>query len=127
MNCRLALTLGLALMASAAMAHPNFVGTFKQKYPAPAGSALAKATCAICHVGFTPKLNPYGVDLQKALRADKTKTLSAAELAKVEKLDSDKDGAKNIVEIKAGTLPGDAKSKPGAVKPKAKAKAPKKK
>jgi hypothetical protein len=33
-------------------------------------------------------------------------------LSSIEKLDSDKDGVSNINEIKAGTLPGDPKSKP---------------
>lgn len=33
-------------------------------------------------------------------------------LRAIEKLDSDKDGASNIVEIRAGTHPGDPKSKP---------------
>ncbi len=33
-------------------------------------------------------------------------------LKAIEKLDSDKDGASNIVEIRAGTLPGDPTSKP---------------
>ena len=117
MTCRLALTLGLALTAGAALAHPAFVGTFNQKYPPVPGSAIAKSPCAICHVGMTPKLNPYGIDLQKALRAAKTKKLTAAQLTKVENLDSDKDGVKNIVEIKAGTLPGDPKSKPAKSRP----------
>lgn len=117
MKIRLALTLGLVLCASAAMAHPEFVSTFNAKYKPAAGSDLAKSPCAICHVGFTKVLNPYGVDLQKAMKAAKATKLTPAVLAKVENLDSDKDGAKNIVEIKAGKLPGDAKSKPAASKP----------
>lgn len=121
MTFRTALTLGLTVTAGAALAHPAFVGTFNQKYPQKPGSALTKSQCGICHVGFTPKLNPYGLDLQKALKAAKSTKLTAANLTKVEKLDSDKDGVKNLAEIKAGTLPGDPKSKP------AKAKAVKKK
>jgi hypothetical protein len=112
MTFRSALTISLALAGSVAMAHPSLVPVFNGKYnPAP-GSALAKSPCAVCHVGMSPKLNPYGADLQKAMKAAKAKTVTPAILAKVEKLDSDKDGAKNIVEIKAGTLPGDPKSKP---------------
>lgn len=123
MTIRLALTLGLTLTAGAALAHPAFGPVFNAKYKPAAGSPLAASPCAACHVGFSPKLNPYGVDLQKSMRSAKTTTLTPAILAKIEKLDSDKDGAKNIVELKAGTLPGDPKSKPAA-KP---GKAPKRK
>jgi hypothetical protein len=99
------------------MAHPAFVPTFTAKYKVTPGTPLAQSPCASCHIGMSPKLNPYGLDLQKAMKAAKAPVLTAAILAKVEKLDSDKDGVKNIVEIKAGTLPGDPKSKPAAAKP----------
>jgi hypothetical protein len=50
------------------------------------------------------------MDLKKAMGA--SKSFTAAMLTKTAALDSDKDGAKNAAEIKAGTLPGDPKSKP---------------
>lgn len=43
----------------------------------------------------------------------KGKKAAAASLKAVECKDADKDGISNIAEIKAGTLPGDPKSKPG--------------
>ncbi|HEY3413028.1 MAG TPA: c-type cytochrome [Armatimonadota bacterium] len=108
---RFVMTLALATVAGTTLALPPFVGDFQKTYKVPAGSALAKANCATCHIGMTPKLNPYGQDLKKAMATLKTKKLTADVLKKIEKLDSDKDGVKNGVEIKKGTLPGDPKSK----------------
>jgi len=110
---RLALTLGLTLLVTAALAVPSMLVEFKAAYKnvIPKGSALEKAACETCHVGHTPKLNPYGEDIKKALTAAKSKKLTPEILKKVENLDSDKDGVKNIAEIKKGTLPGDPKSK----------------
>lgn len=109
---RLSLTLGLSLLATAALALPALVKDFQSAYKIPKGSTLAKADCAVCHIGKSPKLNPFGADLKKVLEAEKTKKLTPELLKKVEALDSDKDGAKNIDEIKADTLPGDPKSAP---------------
>lgn len=108
MRLKLPLTLIGMIVATAALALPPFVGVFKKTYKAPPASALGKATCNACHVGMSPKLNPYGLDMKKVT---KNKKLDAATLKKVEALDSDKDKVRNIVEIKKGTLPGDPKSK----------------
>ncbi|MGC8668351.1 MAG: hypothetical protein ACP5VE_09590 [Chthonomonadales bacterium] len=109
---RFALTMGLTLLVTAALAVPSMLAVFKGTYKnIPKGSALDKAACETCHVGHTPKLNPYGEDIKKALTAAKSKKLTPEILKKVENLDSDKDGVKNINEIKKGTLPGDPKSK----------------
>jgi hypothetical protein len=57
----------------------------------------------------TPKggaLNPYGQDMAKVMKADKTKKLTPAILKKIEQLDSNKNGRKNIDEIKADRNPG---------------------
>jgi mono/diheme cytochrome c family protein len=110
-SSRLVLTLGLAATAATAFALPPFLQTFQSTYKVPKGSALASAKCATCHVGTTTKMNPYGADVKKALKAMKAKTLTADILRKVEALDSDKDGVTNIAEIVKGTLPGDPKSK----------------
>ncbi len=109
---RLALTLGLTTLASLAIALPPMVKDFETAYGVKKGSSLNKLGCAVCHVGKTTKLNPYGVDLKKALSAAKTKQLTPEILKSVEEMDSDKDGATNIAEIKADTNPGDAKSRP---------------
>jgi hypothetical protein len=88
---------------------------FKNVYAPKEGTDLAKAMpCLACHGKMPPTktdLNPYGKDLSKAAAG---KALDEKILRSIEKLDSDKDGASNIVEIKAGTLPGDPKSKPKA-------------
>jgi hypothetical protein len=101
----------VVLLASAvAWAFPAFLKTFTETYKPKPDSALGKASCGTCHISKidTSKLNPYGQDLKKVLVGGK---VTKASLAKVENLDSDKDGVSNIKEIKAGTLPGDPKSK----------------
>lgn len=107
---RTAVTLCLASVAASAIALPNMVGEFQKANKIPKGSALEKAACATCHVRGA-KLNPYGDDMSKAMKALKTKKLTPEVLKNLETLDSDKDGVKNLAEIKAGTLPGDPKSK----------------
>lgn len=108
---------GLLLLVSgvaawAAAKAPDSV-LFKNTYAPKEGTDLAKAMpCLVCHSKMPPtktELNPYGKDLSKAVAG---KALDEKILRSIEKLDSDKDGASNIVEIKAGTLPGDPKSKP---------------
>lgn len=94
-----------------------FVSTYSPK----ADGALVKAKCQLCHMKkMADGLNPYG-------KAMKGKKVEAASLKAIEKLDSDKDGATNIAEIKAGTLPGDKTSKPAPAKKPAKPKPPVKK
>ncbi len=64
--------------------------------------------CTTCHTTAMPKkespdLNAYGKDLfEKAF----DKATKKYDFKKVEALDSDGDGVKNIDEIKAGTNPG---------------------
>ncbi len=98
--------LGIVAMA---MALSSFSKVFHDKYQVKSDSALGKGACSVCHVKTTGgKLNPYGKDLQAALKADGTRKVTPAILAKVENLDSDKDGKKNIDEIKADSFPGGA-------------------
>jgi hypothetical protein len=110
---RIGLTLAALAFTSTAMALPGFVKDFGSTYGIKKGGTLDKAKCAVCHVGMNPKkLNPYGEDLKKTLAEEKAGTLlKGSVLKKVEGLDSDKDGKKNIEEIRADTNPGDAKSK----------------
>ena len=96
-------------LAAAPVAMISFGPVFNETYHPAKDGKLAKAKCAVCHVGMTKKLNPYGEDLHKIVGG--SKKLSPDVLKKVEQLDSDKDGVKNIDEIKAGTFPGDPKSK----------------
>jgi mono/diheme cytochrome c family protein len=101
-------TLSLAALGVLAIAGPAWVGLFEKTYDVKAGSNLKKAKCAVCHTKGK-ELNAYGEDLKKALGG--AKKLTPEILAKVEALDSDKDGVKDIDEIKKGSLPGDAKIK----------------
>lgn len=97
----------LALTASA-MALTAFTKTFEDTYNVKKGSALSKQKCLVCHPSAkgSKDLNPYGHDIQAAMRAAKTKKLTPAILKSVESKDSDGDGDSNISEIKADKAPG---------------------
>jgi hypothetical protein len=87
--------------------------SFVAKYP-DAKASLGK--CTTCHVKSLPKkeeheLNPYGKDLLAKAAVDPKAEKKEFKFEKVEALDSDGDGVKNIDEIKAGKNPGDPKSK----------------
>ena len=87
---------------------------FVAKYP-DAKASLGK--CSTCHMKSLPKkdgdheLNPYGKDLLAKAVVDPKAAKKELKFEKIEALDSDGDGVKNIDEIKAGTNPGDPKSK----------------
>lgn len=106
----LAAVAAIALFGGAALALPGDGSAFKKLYSPKAGTKLATAGCLVCHdkAPFTKTgLNPYGKDL-----ARQAKPRTEAAFKAIEALDSDKDGAANLVEIKAGTLPGDPTSTP---------------
>ena len=86
---------------------------FVAKYP-DAKASLGK--CSTCHMKPLPKkeeheLNPYGKELLGKAAVDPKAAKKEFKFEKVESLDSDGDGVKNVDEIKAGTNPGDPKSK----------------
>lgn len=103
----------------AACAATTLLGTldnqkaFVTKYP------NAKATlgkCSTCHARSLPKKedhenNAYGKDVLAKAVVDPKAAKKTYAFEKIEGLDSDGDGVKNIDEIKAGTNPGDPKSK----------------
>jgi len=98
-----------------ACAMPEFHNVFRTHYKLKKESKLFKANCSVCHTSPSGgKLNPYGQDLKTAMQSLKTKNLTKEALEKVEGLDSDKDGNKNVDEIKADTFPG---SKPPSIEP----------
>jgi hypothetical protein len=101
------LVVALMLVCGVAMATLTWLKTFNDLYKPKPDSALKKAKCGICHVNKTGKgaLNAYGKMLRK-------RKVEAASLRAIEKKDADKDGFSNIAEIKAGTLPGNPKSRP---------------
>lgn len=66
--------------------------------------------CNTCHIENSRARNPFGQDYQKvAMKAGDIYTKELGEL------DSDKDGFSNDDEFKAGTNPGDPKSRPSQV------------
>lgn len=104
---RASILIGLMGLAAMALAFSTFTKTFHDHYDIKKGSTLDKAACMTCHVGVKGgKLNAYGKDLQVELKAIKSKKLTPVVLDKVEGLDSDKDGMKNLDEIKKDRNPG---------------------
>jgi hypothetical protein len=110
---RVIMAVVLTVVAGAALAKVGYNKAVDEAYKLKAGSAFDQLACLACHTPAS-KVNPYGADLKKAMTAAKAKALTAAVVKKIDGLDSDKDGAKNGAEIKAGTNPGDPKSKPAA-------------
>ena len=98
-------------IATVAMSYPAFKKEFENTYPLKKNGTIMAASCGLCHVGKTKKLNPYGLDIKAAMKRENTKKLTGSVLKKVEGMDSDKDGVANLTEIQADTLPGDPKSK----------------
>jgi hypothetical protein len=94
--------LALVLLAQGtAHATRNFKDLFNSKYGT-AGTVLD--TCTLCHTSV-PARNPYGMDFLNA-------GANGAALDAIANIDSDGDGATNIVEINALTFPGDPASIP---------------
>ena len=92
------------VFAFATVAHQK---TFAEYYKVSKESNLGKAKCTVCHVSMKGgKLNSYGKDLQKLVKASGGKKLTTDMLKAVEKLDSNKNGVKNGDEIKKDLLPG---------------------
>ena len=83
--------------AGSVLAEQAALNTFNNHY----GTSYS---CNLCHKGSPPATNPYGADLALPV--------TAQQLIDIENIDSDGDGATNIEEINAGTLPGNRTSKP---------------
>lgn len=111
MRTRFVSLMMFAGLAAIAVSKVAFVKDFADTYGVKKTSVLGKAKCSVCHVAGKSKLNAYGLDLQAAMRAEKTKVLTGSVMKKVEGIDSDKDAKTNLEEIQADTLPGDPKSK----------------
>jgi hypothetical protein len=100
----IALGLGIANIASA---KSSYVNDFTAKYGSVAGTSYS---CNICHT-TTPALNSYGTDFASTAIPSHTARVFDAGL---ETRDSDGDTFSNLVEIRAGTFPGNSGSKPAA-------------
>ena len=109
--------------AKPAQAIPSAPSAFCQTYDNAPLCQQGALSCTNCHT-TPPALNSYGIQLKQVLNPDTTTPLQHSDfLAKlpaavkaIEDKDADDDGVSNGDEIKAGTFPGDADSKP-AVKP----------
>ena len=98
------LLLGIGAIA---MSLGNYNAMFHKTYDLNTTSTVGKANCMACHEKKSGgKLNSYGLDLSKAMKAAGAKKLSVDILKKVEGLDSNKNGKTNLEDIKSDVLPG---------------------
>jgi mono/diheme cytochrome c family protein len=105
--------MGLLAAATTAWAYGGDVTTFKATYNLNAGSKILKANCSICHLpNNVRKENVYGAPMVAPMRALGKRKVTPEILRALDNLDSDGDGATNIEEITADTLPWDATSVP---------------
>ena len=117
---RAGLAIGVAsfLAASNVAARPIAPTILCETY-ATSPLCVAAPPCSTCHVSENPpSWNAFGLDLGALLDDDLDDAGYAAALPgaleAVAGKDSDGDGFDNIDELNAGSLPGDAESKPGA-------------
>jgi hypothetical protein len=104
--------IGLVGIGAIALSTTASWKVFENQYHIQKDSKLGTATCIVCHLGKKGgRLNAYGKDLQAVMKAAGTKKLTPELLAKVEGLDSLKDGKTNIAKIKSDTNPGLAEAK----------------
>ena len=116
----LGLGLGLGLPTGPAHALPSGPAGFCAVYPDAPACAFAAPACTLCHLGAPPTRNAYGASIAARLASGAPRPLSAerfdadlpAALRAVEGEDADGDGVATADEIAAGTLPGDAMSRP---------------
>jgi hypothetical protein len=91
-----------------------FIVMYKQlKLEDRVGTALEKSSCQLCHMkarGGAP-WNPFGLAIGK-FRAKRLPIDQAVFEALKLEADVDKDGFSDALEVFAGTMPGDANSKP---------------
>ena len=106
---RLLTVVGLAAVTMFACSMVASMKTFDSTYGIKPDSKLGTAKCMACHLTMKggKTLNPYGKDLQAAMKAKGTKKMTEEILRSVENLDSDKDGMSNVAELKADRNPGE--------------------
>ena len=108
-----------ALGAPLAGARADYVNVMRAQYHLEKNETVAKAGCQYCHqnaFGGAP-WNKFGDLLREQFRGPAARKIDQAlYLALKADEDSDEDGFGDALEVVAGTLPGDAKSKPTKTK-----------
>jgi hypothetical protein len=114
----LALFISLSLFGFSARAVPDYFGVLLPQFHLETNAAVIEARCTFCHVGKNGAApwNPFGERVHAMLFVPENeynigKSLYATLL---EDEDSDGDGFSDLLEVVAGTLPGDRTSKPTA-------------
>lgn len=110
--------LGAGVLAAAAMATPEQMEAFHRALLLKESSRLFKAECITCHTK-PPEHNPFGKDVKSSLKARGTELVTLRLIQFINANDSDGDGWPNGEEIKQDFLPGDPRSHPAGMPPKA--------
>lgn len=111
---------GVLALASPAVAKPVAPAKVCEVYPDSPLCETSVPACAFCHAGNPPPRNAFGALVEANLLPGAPRPLSDEDflgalgtaLEAVEGEDADGDGVTNLVEIMAGTLPGDGSNFP---------------
>ena len=112
----LAFVLAIAVVgAQVSSARSTYRPIVLKQYKLEKNASANKAGCQFCHVNAFggSGWNGFGQALKDQLATSSGVNQALFDLLK-KNADSDKDGFKDVLEVVAGTLPGDAKSKPTA-------------
>lgn len=96
--------------AAVAMALSSYSAVFKTTYSIKPTSTLGANACKVCHMSNKPAkekgLNKYGEDVKAAMKAAKSRKMTAAILHSLDKKKSAGGSKTNIQLIKADKFPG---------------------
>lgn len=119
--------IALALVATASPAQAMSVAPAAvcETYPDSEACRGTQPACTLCHDTAPPVRNAFGMQVEAELAPGVARPLDIetfaaslpAALLAVEELDADGDGAANLDELLAGTLPGDPASQPSSSGP----------
>jgi mono/diheme cytochrome c family protein len=110
---------GALLVLGVAKAFPSLQETMYEQYDLWSVSSVQKAQCAYCHTSRerVETLNPFGKALNDFWKGEaRGNPAQALYLVLKVNRDADADGYDDVLEVIAGTLPGDKSVKPTASK-----------